>query len=98
MSTLIVVFVAIGGRGTLMGTVVGVLTVNWLSNLLSENYPNLWQILLGTIIVLVVLFFSDGLYGSLLGWWKSRKLSALSEVKTGGSPQGEISPDAGKEL
>jgi urea transport system permease protein len=75
MSTMLVVWLAIGGRGTLMGTVIGVLTVNWLSNLLSEKYPALWQLFLGSIIVLVVMFFPKGIYGSLLNWRVNRQLS-----------------------
>ncbi|MDF9839779.1 MULTISPECIES: urea ABC transporter permease subunit UrtC [unclassified Paenibacillus] len=65
MSTLVIVWLAIGGRGTLMGAAAGALIINWLSNLLSERYPELWQLLLGAIIVLVVLFFPDGIYGTL---------------------------------
>jgi urea transport system permease protein len=65
MSTLIVVWLAIGGRGTLMGAAIGTLIINWLSNLLSEQYPELWQLMIGLVIVLVVLFFPDGIYGTL---------------------------------
>ncbi|GAX90037.1 urea ABC transporter permease subunit UrtC [Effusibacillus lacus] len=75
MSTLLVVWLAIGGRGTLMGAVIGALILNWLSDLLSEQYPEIWQLLIGSIIVLIVLFLPDGIYGSLLKWWNGRVLS-----------------------
>jgi len=74
MSTSVVVWLAIGGRGTLMGPVLGALAVNWLSNLLSEQYPTLWQLFLGAVVVLIVLFLPNGLYGTLEHWWKERSL------------------------
>jgi len=72
MSTLLVVWLAIGGRGTLMGAVFGVLIINWLSNILSEQYPSIWQLFIGIIIVVIVLFLPAGIYGSLENWWKNR--------------------------
>lgn len=72
MSTLLVVWLAIGGRGSLMGAVVGVLIVNWLSNLISEWYPDIWQLFIGMIIVLIVLFLPNGIYGSLEAWLNQR--------------------------
>ncbi|GGF94230.1 urea ABC transporter permease subunit UrtC [Paenibacillus abyssi] len=65
MSTMVILWLAIGGRGTLMGAAVGTLIINWMSNLLSEQYPELWQLFIGVIIVMVVLFFPDGIYGTL---------------------------------
>lgn len=72
MSTLVIVWLAIGGRGNLMGAAVGTMIVNWLSNLLSEQYPELWQLLIGAIIVAVVLFFPEGLYGTVRKWFGSQ--------------------------
>ncbi len=65
MSTLVIVWLAIGGRGNLMGAAAGTMIINWLSNLLSEQYPEVWQLLIGAIIVAVVLFFPNGIYGTL---------------------------------
>jgi len=72
LSTMIVVYVAIGGRGTIIGPAIGAFLINLLQNELSEQYPAFWQLLLGLIIVLVVLFFPKGIYGTLqekLGAW-----------------------------
>ncbi|EXX86401.1 urea ABC transporter permease [Paenibacillus darwinianus] len=74
MSTSLVIWLAIGGRGTLMGPIVGVLIVNWLSNLLSEQYPTLWQLILGGVMVLIVLYLPGGIYGAVESWWKDRGL------------------------
>jgi len=66
LSTMLVLWVAIGGRGTLLGAVIGTLLINWLSNGLSESYPDIWQLFLGLIMILVVLFLPDGIYGALI--------------------------------
>ena len=79
MSTILVVWLAIGGRGTLMGAAIGSLTVNWLSNLISEQFPTFWQLFIGSIIVLVVLFLPDGIYGSLQKWWDNRAIKNHSK-------------------
>lgn len=74
LSTLVVIWLAIGGRGTLMGAVVGVLLINWAGTFLSESFPQLWQLFLGLILVLVVMFLPDGIYGSIQNKIKQRSL------------------------
>src|SRR5689334_9286771 len=60
-----IVWVAVGGRGTLLGPVVGELGVNWLQSILTTHYPDLWLLVLGGLFVAVVLFFPDGVVGTL---------------------------------
>ncbi|HSE06145.1 MAG TPA: urea ABC transporter permease subunit UrtC [Methylomirabilota bacterium] len=60
-----IIWVAVGGRGTLLGPVVGALGVNWLQSLLTTHYPDLWLLVLGGLFVAVVLFFPDGVVGTL---------------------------------
>jgi urea transport system permease protein len=72
-STSVILWVAIGGRGTLMGPVLGVLGINWISNSLSQQYPEIWQLLVGLVLVLVVLFLPDGIYGTFHKWFENRK-------------------------
>ncbi|HTG12418.1 MAG TPA: urea ABC transporter permease subunit UrtC, partial [Candidatus Eisenbacteria bacterium] len=59
-----IIWVAVGGRGTLLGPVVGALGVNWLQSLLTTHYPDLWLLVLGGMFVAVVLFFPDGVVGT----------------------------------
>jgi urea transport system permease protein len=59
-----IIWVAVGGRGTLLGPVVGALGVNWLQSLLTTHYPDLWLLVLGGLFVAVVLFFPDGVVGT----------------------------------
>ncbi len=60
-----VIWVAVGGRGTLVGAVVGAIGVNWARSFLTTHYPDLWLIFLGSLFVGVVLFIPDGIMGSL---------------------------------
>jgi urea transport system permease protein len=58
-----VVWVAVGGRGTLLGAVIGAVGINWLQSLLTTSYPDVWLLVLGGLFIGVVLFFPDGLVG-----------------------------------
>ena len=59
-----IIWVAVGGRGTLIGPVVGAFGVNWLQSYLTTNFPDLWILVLGGMFVAVVLFFPDGVVGT----------------------------------
>jgi urea transport system permease protein len=58
-----VVWVAVGGRGTLIGPVVGAIVVNALKSWATRAFPDLWLIILGTMFVIVVLFLPKGIVG-----------------------------------
>ncbi|WP_436496182.1 urea ABC transporter permease subunit UrtC [Actinokineospora sp. HUAS TT18] len=53
--------VAIGGRATLFGPVVGAITVAWAQTTLSESFPSFWIYFQGALFVLVVAFLPAGL-------------------------------------
>jgi urea transport system permease protein len=59
-----IIWVAVGGRGTLLGPVAGALGVNWLQSVLTTHYPDLWLLALGGLFVAVVLFVPDGIVGT----------------------------------
>jgi len=58
-----VVWVAVGGRGTLIGPILGAFGVNAFKSWATRAYPDLWQILLGALFVFVTLFMPKGLVG-----------------------------------
>jgi len=60
-----VVWVAVGGRGTLVGAIIGAVSVNWLQSLLTRSYPDVWLLFLGALFMGVVLFFPDGVVGAV---------------------------------
>jgi urea transport system permease protein len=58
-----VIWVAVGGRGSLVGAVLGAVSVNYGRSVLTNYFPELWPFMLGGLFVLVVLLFPDGLVG-----------------------------------
>ncbi len=64
-SILIVVWVALGGRGTLYGAVIGALVVNYAQSWLTVAIPELWVFVLGLLFVIVTLYLPKGVVGLL---------------------------------
>jgi urea transport system permease protein len=58
-----VIWVAVGGRGTLVGAIVGAVGVNWARSVLTNHFPELWPFFLGGLFIAVVLAFPEGLVG-----------------------------------
>jgi ABC-type branched-subunit amino acid transport system permease subunit len=58
-----VVWVAVGGRGTLIGPVIGAIFVNAMKSWATVAFPDLWLIILGGSFILVVLFMPKGIVG-----------------------------------
>ena len=58
-----VVWVAVGGRGTLVGPIIGAIFVNAFKSWATEAYPDYWPIFLGGMFLLVVLFLPGGIVG-----------------------------------
>ncbi|MBY6085641.1 urea ABC transporter permease subunit UrtC [Priestia flexa] len=58
-----VLWVAIGGRHSLLGAVFGAIFTNGAKSLFSETYPDIWLILLGLLFIVVVLFLPNGMAG-----------------------------------
>jgi urea ABC transporter permease protein UrtC len=74
-STEVVVWVAIGGRNSLLGALLGGILVATLSNYLSTITPEYWQLVLGLIFIIVIVFFKGGIAGAvaqLPRLWQSR--------------------------
>jgi urea transport system permease protein len=59
----VVIWVAVGGRGTLVGAVLGAMTVNYGRSVLTNYFPEAWPFILGGLFVVVVTMFPDGLIG-----------------------------------
>jgi urea transport system permease protein len=58
-----VVWVAVGGRGTLIGPIIGAFAVNAMKSWATRAYPDLWLIFLGTMFILVTVFMPRGIVG-----------------------------------
>jgi urea transport system permease protein len=95
-SILIVVWVALGGRGTLSGAIVGTLIINFLYSYLTSVADNYWPLVLGGIAIFVVLFFPHG----LVGLWR-KLVGTADERRTPVSPLNQFpdgQPSSGQSL
>jgi len=61
----VVIWVAVGGRGTLHGAAAGAVLVNYAKTYLTGALPEVWLYALGALFVLVTLFLPRGLSGLL---------------------------------
>jgi len=61
--TELVIWVALGGRATLLGPVLGTLAIDYESASLSGDFPFLWQLLVGATFVVVIILLPGGLVG-----------------------------------
>src|SRR5579872_7014755 len=59
----IAIWVAVGGRGTLMGAIVGAVLVNFIKTWLTGSVPEAWLFVLGGLFVLATLAFPKGIVG-----------------------------------
>ena len=80
----IIIWVAVGGRGTLVGAALGALLINFMKSYFTTGlFAPYWQFLLGGLFVVVTLFLPKGIIGTL---------SAMPSLRTGrGQP---LTPDA----
>ncbi len=67
-----VIWVAVGGRGTLVGAALGAVLVNWSKTWLTGALPEIWLFALGALFVLVTLFLPKGIIGTLSAWSQRR--------------------------
>ncbi len=61
-----VLWVAVGGRGTIAGAVIGALVVSWARSFLSESYPDTWLFALGAMFIGSVVLFPRGIAGIVI--------------------------------
>jgi urea transport system permease protein len=68
-----VIWVAVGGRATLIGAILGALAVSWARTLLSEKFPEVWLFFQGALFLLVVTVLPQG----VVGWLRSQGVDQL---------------------
>ncbi|MEX6507039.1 urea ABC transporter permease subunit UrtC [Jiella sp. M17.18] len=79
----IVVWAAVGGRGTLLGPVIGALLVNYGKSVFTGLAPEYWLFVLGALFVFVTLILPRGIVGTIdHGWnaWRQRRRAAAREA------------------
>lgn len=64
-STLVLLWVVLGGRGTLLGPIIAAIALPYLSAELSGQLLDTWLVIVGVILVAVILLLPAGLFGFL---------------------------------
>ncbi|MBD2545979.1 urea ABC transporter permease subunit UrtC [Planktothricoides raciborskii] len=70
-----VIWVAVGGRSTLIGAIIGTLLVRLGRTFLSEQFPEIWLFFQGALFLLVVTALPNG----IVGWWQN---SGINQVRS----------------
>ena len=85
-----VVWVAVGGRGTLVGPIVGAIVTNFGKTYFTGAFPELWLFALGGLFVVVTIFLPRGIVGPLVGVLngRSRNRRRSARLAAGGDTSG----------
>lgn len=62
-SVSMIIWVAVGGRGSLIGAVIGAILVSGCEFGISSAFPDMWQYIIGIFFTVVILFFRRGIVG-----------------------------------
>ena len=84
-----VVWVAVGGRATLVGPIIGAVSVNALRSWATREFPDLWLIILGLLFIIVVLFLPGGIVSipaRISAFLKKRRAAKLQPTDTPPAP------------
>ncbi|BAU42277.1 urea ABC transporter permease subunit UrtC [Leptolyngbya sp. O-77] len=71
-----VIWVAVGGRATLVGAILGAVVVNLAKSLLSEKFPDFWLFFQGGLFLLVVLLLPSG----IIGWLRTSGVNLYKQL------------------
>ncbi|WP_347986616.1 urea ABC transporter permease subunit UrtC [Methylomonas sp. AM2-LC] len=77
----IVIWVAIGGRGTLYGAIIGAVVVNYAKTVLTGLMPDAWLFCLGAVFILVTLLLPDGIVGLIRRFTRQQPLPITLPIK-----------------
>jgi urea transport system permease protein len=86
-----VIWVAVGGRGTLVGAALGAVLVNYAKTLLTGALPDAWLFALGALFILVTLFMPKGIVGTAIERFGGRRAAAKLP------PEPDIAPKLAEE-
>ena len=66
LSTETLIWVAVGGRATLIGPAIGAVLISAIASILGDRLVNYWQGIMGVAFVLIVLLFPAGIIANLI--------------------------------
>lgn len=70
LGTELLIWVALGGRGTLIGPVIGAIFIDVTSSYLSGSLPFYWKLLVGILFVVVIVALPQGLMPEVVKLWR----------------------------
>jgi urea transport system permease protein len=74
-----VIWVAVGGRGTLTGAVLGAILVNYAKTTFTTGMlAPYWLFLLGGLFIAVTLFLPRGIIGTFNHWQRERRAKSAA--------------------
>ncbi len=82
MSIEIAIWVAVGGRGSLVGAILGAFLVNGAKSWFTVAFPEYWLFFLGAIFIAVTLFLPRGVVGAI-AQWRGRSRAAKAPADSG---------------
>jgi urea transport system permease protein len=95
-----VIWVAIGGRGTLIGAALGAVVVNYAKTYFTSGFlAPYWLFLLGGLFVAVTLFLPRGIVGTINYWMERRRdkaMAAASPAADSAAAEDGVDPAAAK--
>jgi urea transport system permease protein len=78
-----VIWVAVGGRGTLVGAALGAVVVNYAKTVFTSGpLAPYWLFMLGALFILVTLLLPKGIIGTFNAWHASRKETQLANAES----------------
>jgi urea transport system permease protein len=79
----VVVWTAVGGRGTIIGPIIGALVVNGGKSWFTGAFPEYWLFALGSLFVLVTLLLPKGIVGTLRDSWAKLRPAKPTAIQDG---------------
>jgi len=92
-----VIWVAVGGRGTLIGAALGAVVVNYAKTFFTSGaLAPYWLFMLGALFILVTLLLPKGIIGTFNAWvepWKAQRVAASENAASAAREDGVSEPN-----
>ncbi len=88
-----VIWVAVGGRGTLIGAALGAIVVNYAKTVFTSGVlAPYWLFMLGALFILVTLLLPKGIVGTVKDWWAGRQEQLAADEASAAAEDGVTKP------
>jgi urea transport system permease protein len=92
-----VIWVAVGGRGTLTGAALGAIVVNYAKTVFTSGpLAPYWLFMLGALFILVTLLLPKGIVGTIREWWDGRREQFDADAVSAAAEDGVTKSDLSK--